>query len=177
MWAIYGYLLVFLPFRPKFLMSVWIKNIVCLTCKQRILQPSNQHNTVPQRVSPEGLRMETKDAHCQTLRDCSHPQIQGTWRWLRMEISRILSPESWGAFQRNDFSEPRLLHLPIHRKVLNSLMVDIWVSLINRNLFDVLNTWSLLKKLYILGACLPLWSQVLSSASRSNNKFLKCTKC
>lgn len=73
-------ILVFLPFRPKFLMSVWMKNIVCLTCKQRILQPSNQHNAVPQRVSPEGLRMETKDAHRQTLRDCSHPQLQGTWR-------------------------------------------------------------------------------------------------
>ena len=53
-------ILVLFPFRPEFLMSVWMKNIVCLTSKQRILQPSNQHNTVPQRVSPKGLRMETK---------------------------------------------------------------------------------------------------------------------
>ena len=48
---------------------------------------------------------------------------------------RILAPESWGAYQRNDFSEPRLLHLPIHRKALNSLTWVIWFSLINNNLF------------------------------------------
>ena len=44
------------------------------------------------------------------------------------------APDSWGAYQRNDFSEPRLLHLPIHRKALNSLTWDIWFSLINHNL-------------------------------------------
>ena len=33
---------------------------------------------------------------------------------------RILAPDSWGAYQRNDFSEPRLLHLPIQSaKFLN----------------------------------------------------------
>ena len=58
-------------------------------------------------------------------------------RWciqrLRMRKHRILVPDSWGAYQRNDFSEPRLLHLPIYRKV-NSLTWDVWFSLINRNL-------------------------------------------
>ena len=46
---------------------------------------------------------------------------------------------SWGACQRNDFSEPRLLHLPIHRKALNSLTWDIGFSLINNNL--VVKAW------------------------------------
>ena len=46
---------------------------------------------------------------------------------------RVLAPDSWGANQRNDFSEPRLLHLPIHRKALNSLTWVIWFSLINNN--------------------------------------------
>ena len=31
-----------------------------------------------------------------------------------------LAPDSWGAYERNEFSEPRGLHLPIHR-MLNSL--------------------------------------------------------
>ena len=34
---------------------------------------------------------------------------------------RVLALNNEGAYQRNDFSEPRLLHLPISRKVLNSL--------------------------------------------------------
>ena len=46
---------------------------------------------------------------------------------------RVLAPDSWGAYQRNDFSEPRLLHLPMHSKALNSLTWVIWFSLINSN--------------------------------------------
>ena len=34
----------------------------------------------------------------------------------------------------NDFSEPRLLHLPQNRKALNSLTWEIWLSLIYNNL-------------------------------------------
>ena len=41
---------------------------------------------------------------------------------------RILVPESWDAYERNDFWELRLLHLLIHRKTLNFLTWDIWVS-------------------------------------------------
>ena len=44
-----------------------------------------------------------------------------TLRRLRMRKHRVLVPKSWGAHQRNDFREPRRLHLPIHRKALNSL--------------------------------------------------------
>ena len=40
-------------------------------------------------------------------------------RGLRMGKNRIRAPESGGVYQRNDFSEPRLLHLPIQRKVLD----------------------------------------------------------
>ena len=48
--------------------------------------------------------------------------------------NRILALDSSGAHQRNVFIEPRLLHLPIHRKALNSLTWDVWFSLINSNL-------------------------------------------
>ena len=42
--------------------------------------------------------------------------------------------DNWDAYERNDFNKLRLLHLPLHRKVLNSLTWDIWFSLINNNL-------------------------------------------
>ena len=48
---------------------------------------------------------------------------------LRMWKHKILAPESWDRDQRNDFSEPGRLHLPKHRKALNSLPGDIWFSL------------------------------------------------
>ena len=62
------------------------------------------------------------------------PLQRCTLRRLRMRKHRILAPDSWGAHQRNDFSEPRLLHLPIHRKVLSSLTWDVRFSFINSNL-------------------------------------------
>ena len=47
--------------------------------------------------------------------DCSH-YLWWDPRKLRMWKPRILAPDSWGAYQRNDFSEPRFLHLSITRK-------------------------------------------------------------
>ena len=67
--------------------------------------------------------------------------------WGNSGCFRILAPESWSAYQRNDFSEPRLLQLPIHRKVPNSLTQDIWFSLINNNLW--MTTCPLLQNFYI----------------------------
>ena len=63
----------------------------------------------------------------------THPQgcplgNSGMWK------HRILAPESWGPCQRNNFSESRLLHLPMYRKALNSLTWDISFSLINSHL-------------------------------------------
>ena len=63
-----------------------------------------------------------------------HPTQQCTLRRLRMRKHRLLGPDSWGAYKRNDFNELRLLHLPIHRKALNSLTWNVWFSLINSNL-------------------------------------------
>ena len=47
--------------------------------------------------------------------------IVRTGIWGECEKLRILTPDGWDAYERNDFSEPRLLHLPIHTKALNSL--------------------------------------------------------
>ena len=45
----------------------------------------------------------------------------------------FLLQDIWDAYQRNDFSEPRLFHLPIHGKAPNPLTWVIWFSLINNN--------------------------------------------
>ena len=37
-------------------------------------------------------------------------------------------------YERNDFREARLLHLPIHGKALNSLIWKVWFPLINNNI-------------------------------------------
>ena len=63
------------------------------------------------------------------------PLLMVSLRKLRMWKYRILALDRWGTYQRNDFREPRLLHLPIHRKALNSITWDIWFSLINNHLF------------------------------------------
>ena len=96
---------------------------------------------------------------CPTLRDttdCSPPSSSAhgifqarVWEWGAIAFSvdcrhslrwplrkgslgcenRMLVPDRWGAYERNDFSEPGPLHLPLHRKALNSLAQDIWFSL------------------------------------------------
>ena len=43
------------------------------------------------------------------------------WGGTQDGKNRILALGNQGAYQRNDFSESRLLHLPIQRKTLNSL--------------------------------------------------------
>ena len=49
------------------------------------------------------------------------------WGELRMEKDRILVLDSKGAYLRNNFNEPRLLYLPIYRKILlKSLTQDVW---------------------------------------------------
>ena len=81
--------------------------------------------------------------------------VAKSWTWLRdwtetetesvsTEESKVLARDSWDAYERNYFSEPKLLHFPIHRKTLNSLTWDIWFSLIHKNTFEVKTTCALL---------------------------------
>ena len=90
--------------------------------------------------------------------------------------SRKLALDSWDAYGRNDFSEPRNLHLPIHRKALNSLNQDIWFSLISNDLlifyfmsFLYLLCFAFAKLLYILAPPLCLWDR---SSELSERLFL-----
>ena len=47
----------------------------------------------------------------------------GVWK------HRGLAPGGWGAYPRNDFSEPRFSHLPIHRKRLGNSLAVPWLGL------------------------------------------------
>ena len=69
-----------------------------------------------------------------------------------------------GICDRHNFSEPRLLHLPIHRKVLNSLTWDIWFSLIHKTflIFRLLALYY--KLLYNLTPFLHFLRTVLSGS-------------
>ena len=73
-------------------------------------------------------------------------------------------------YPRNDFKEPRLLHLPIQRKVLTSLIWDVYFSLINSDVLMFLPP-HFLQKLNILAPLLPLqkapWSYLLGLSPQS----------
>ena len=114
-------------------LPLWMKNIACRISKQRMLQPSSHHSTAAPRVSPEGTQDGSRMPAIKSSDTVATPR-QCTLKRLKVTNHRILAPESWCAYQRNDFREPRLLHLPIHRKVLHSLTWDGWFSFINSNL-------------------------------------------
>ena len=85
-------------------------------------------------VNSLALRAPGKENTCGIWQPlgCSH-SLQGALRNSGREKRRILTSDSWDAYERNDFSEPRLSHLSLPRKSLNSLIWDIWFSLINNN--------------------------------------------
>ena len=69
---------------------------------------------------PWGNWLWRQTGYCQALSHCSHPStvyLPGTQDGKEQDIGL----ESSSVNQSNDFSEPRLLHLSIHKKILNSL--------------------------------------------------------
>ena len=54
------------------------------------------------------------------------------WRTQDVKKTQDTGCVFWDAYERNDFSEPRLLHLTIHRRALNSFIWD-WFSVIHKN--------------------------------------------
>ena len=86
-------------------------------------------NSGPPNVTFWAQRGPRKNEACDLAASCSHsllwaPRSLG----IQKKKNRMLAPESWDAYERNDFSKPRLLHLPIYRTVLQSLTWDIWFS-------------------------------------------------
>ena len=78
------------------------------------------------------LRRQTEKVHDSAF-SCSSLILPRRCPWGDWsERAQGAGPDSWGAYQRNDFSELTLLHVPKHRKVLNSLTWDTYSS-INSN--------------------------------------------
>ena len=111
--------------------------------------------------------------------------------WVSTEGKcRILAPDCWDAYEGNDFSEPRLLHIFIHRKELNSLIWCSLFSVIHKKYFWCLDylpfvaifciMWPPLHILWtILLGLLEMLSpglEVLKNSSRikHNSQFLGC---
>ena len=91
-------------------------------------------------VNPKGTQEGEEYLPSSSHQTTATPYGESWGRKLRKRKHRKLAPYSRGAYQRNDFSEPRLLHLLIFRKALNSLMWDIWFSLIYKKAFDIYTT-------------------------------------
>ena len=146
-------------------MCQW-KNVACHITKQRMLQPWSHHITASLTVSPEGTQDRNRlppikpSATAATSQWC-------TLRRLRMRQHRILAPGSWGTYQRNDFNEPWLLHLPIHRKMLNSLTWGVWFSLINSELLMFLLPGFCCKNSYISWLLPHLFKEVWEAVTQA----------
>ena len=127
--------------------ALWNENISCNINKQKTSQPSvisglQMWIRAPQ-TAVQGVLPPPPTEIAEELGECKKQGEQGDG-W---------SPDSWGAYERNEFSEPRGLHLLIHRKV-SSLT---WYLI-----FDVQTACSLCYKLvYSLTSPLPPWSSFL----------------
>lgn len=89
-------------------------------------QPSNMRSW-----ALRTFRKEKKTCDLTAIRTIVEPQgSSGIWKKHILDTG---AQDSWVAYERYDYSESRLLHLPKHRKMLNSLTWDISFSLINNN--------------------------------------------
>ena len=127
-------------------------------------------------------------SHCKP----PHPPLQCSLRGFRGEENRIVALDSENEYQRNDFSKPRLLHLPIHRykspKIIK-LKCLFFVICSNLLMFDYMFVYLFHQKL-LLAWLLPLLFSTIplsylrvcilgqSSVSLLNNrKFLTLRLC
>ena len=98
---------------------MWRRNAATLSVN-RMLQPSSHHMTASL-GEPWGTGCPPS----------SHQLMSQQCMLKTQDEDRIpvyLAPDSWHVYQRNDFIEPRLLHLPIHRKALISLRCRVFFN-------------------------------------------------
>ena len=106
------------------------------------------HSIISELVSPEGPQEGMNTCHLANIRLQPLPMMspEETQDMKTQETAR----DTWGAYQKNNLSEFRLLHFPTRRKALNSLTWDTRFSLVNNHLFDIQTICPLLQKFYIL---------------------------
>ena len=116
---------------PKTICDSLRTNVFWFTLESIIILTRQLLTTCGQRTSPA---ISLSQAYCsnKAINHCRYTQQctirgqctpRGLWmpRGFRMEKNKILVWDSQDTNQRNDFSESKLLHLPIHRKALKSL--------------------------------------------------------
>ena len=95
----------------------------------KVLELQLQHQVLPMNIQVNFLKgWLVGSPYCAKDSQESSPTPQFK---SRIKSTTASKPDTYSEDQRNDFCESRLLHLPIHRKVLNSLTWNIWFSLIN----------------------------------------------
>ena len=87
------------------------------------------------------------------------------WGEHRMENTRTLTLDNDDAYQKENFTKFRLLHLPIHRKALKSLTWDVWVFfMISSNLLMFHHiSFTFPAKTSYPSSLLTSWEQFLST--------------
>lgn len=101
--------------------------------KTRMSQSSAIKALQGELVSPEGTQEgEYLGSSSHQTAATPHCEPQGS---SGCEKHRTLAWDSQNANERDDFSESRLLRLPIHREALNSFTWVIWFSIINNDQF------------------------------------------
>ena len=135
----------FHSFIPLNIKTLWNKNISCHINQQEMSQPPAISS-----------KCEGGPPKLQSSRSCHPPEwLLRSWGNARSKVNKGtgLAPDSWGAYERNELSEPRGLHLPIYR-MLNSFT---WYLI-----FDDQTAFSLCCKLvYSLTSPLLPWSSFL----------------
>ena len=155
-------------------MLLWMKNMACYISKHRILQPSSHHITSTPTVSIEGTQDNCHTTINNLAVNVAATHQQCTLERRRMWKHRIVAPDSSDAYQRNDLSYLRLLHLPIHRKALNDLTGDICFSLTvifwssKYLIFDAKIPIYPAPQPLLLGSCLSELSEILCLGLQSS---------
>ena len=127
---------------------MWNRNFFCHINKQEISQPSV--------ISGLQMWIRVPKTVIQGMLPPPPPWwLLRSWGNARNKVNKKtwLAPDSWDAYERNEFSEPKGVHLPIHR-VINSLT---WYLT-----FNVQTACSLCCKLVYslpLYSPLPLWEK------------------
>ena len=117
---------------------LWNGNISCHINKPEISPPSVISGLQMWMRAPKTVIQQTLPPPTMITEELGGCKKQPSAIHLKVDRERGLAPESWGACERDEFSEPRGLHLPVHR-MLNSLT---WYLI-----FDVQTACSLCCKL------------------------------
>ena len=101
--------------------------------------PVNKERSSPQQLQPQmGSWWPLRELEKERMSVIRLLPLPTEWAPRKLETwKQDPGPENWGTYQSNDFSGPRFLYLPIHRKALHSLTGDTWFSFTNNHLLGL----------------------------------------